>query len=74
MSKFDLTDLGLSSDQSQIYLSLLENGSQTASKLAQTTTIKRTYVYRLCQELQKLNLINFQTQSKTTIFVPLSPN
>lgn len=73
MNNINLSDLGLSSDQSQLYLSLLENGPQTASKLAQTTSVKRTYVYRLCQELRDLNLVNFQTQGKITTFVPTSP-
>ena len=74
MPNLDLADLGLTSDQSAIYLSLLDHGPQTASRLAQTTPVKRTYVYRLAQELEKLNLLTIRTQGQTTTFTPLSPS
>lgn len=69
-----LIEAGLSPEQAEIYTSLLENGPQTAIGLARSTTVKRTYVYRICQELAKLNLANTQTKANTTYFAPLSPH
>ncbi len=69
-----LVNTGLSPDQSEIYLSLIEHGSQTAISLAKTTKVKRTYVYKICQELARQNLIAIEQKGRTTFFNPLSPN
>jgi sugar-specific transcriptional regulator TrmB len=69
-----LINSGLSPEQSEIYLSLIEHGSQTAIGISKTTKVKRTYVYKICQELAHQNLINIEQKSRTTFFTPLSPN
>jgi sugar-specific transcriptional regulator TrmB len=74
MNNQTLINAGLSPEQSEIYLSLLDHGGQTAISLAKTTKVKRTYVYKICQELAQQNLINIQTHGRTTTFYPLSPN
>lgn len=57
MNNQSLINAGLSPEQADIYLSLLDHGPQTAISLAETTKVKRTYVYKICQELahQKSN-------------------
>lgn len=69
-----LINTGLSPEQSEVYLSLIEHGSQTATSLAKTTKVKRTYVYKICQELAHQNLIAVEQKGRTTFFNPLSPN
>jgi len=69
-----LANLGLTPDQASIYLALLNNGPQSASSLAKLSGIKRTYIYYLCQELAKENLVKLTRQGKTSTFAPLSPD
>jgi len=69
-----LTSAGLSKEGSDIYLSLLNSGPQSASGLAKTTSVGRTYVYRICQELEKMNLISIQKHGSSTTFSALSPS
>lgn len=74
MTNQTLINAGFSPEQSEIYLSLLEHGPQTAISLAKTTKVKRTYVYKICQELANQNYIIVEQKGHTTIFSPLSPN
>jgi len=69
-----LENLGLSAEKTTIYLTLLEQGPQTAISLAKLTGIKRTYIYHLCQELVKENLLKLTAKGRTTYFSPLSPD
>lgn len=69
-----LVNTGLSPEQSEIYLSLIDHGPQTAISLAKTTKVKRTYAYKICQELANQNLISIEKKGQTTFFAPLSPN
>ncbi len=73
MNTTTLTEAGLTPEQAEIYTSLLENGPQSAATIAKTTSVKRTYVYRICQELAKLSLATTHTKANTTYFAPLSP-
>ncbi len=69
-----LQQLGLNTEEAQIYASLLENGAQSASKLATTTGIKRTYIYYVSQALVAKGLINQEKRERTTMFSPRSPD
>lgn len=69
-----LTSLGLTPEQVDIYQSLLTNGSQTATKLAKTTKVQRTYIYRVAQELVAKGLVAMDKKDRTTVFVPQSPD
>jgi len=69
-----LLNLGLSPEEAEIYLSLLNNGPQTAIGLGKSTKVKRTYVYRIATDLIKKGLVNQSKRNKTTIFAPLSPD
>jgi len=69
-----LTGVGLSSEQAELYLSLLSHGPQTAAGLAKTTHVQRTYVYRIATELIKLGLASQGKKGRATTFSPLSPD
>ena len=69
-----LINLGLSADEADIYLSLLEHGPQTASKLGKTTKVKRTYVYRIATSLIQKGLVTRTKKDRTTVFAPNSPD
>ena len=69
-----LLSLNLSADQTDIYLSLLRHGRQSAGGLAKTTKVKRTYAYSVCQDLAKLGLIKIGAEGKTTVFTANPPD
>ncbi|MBI2326649.1 hypothetical protein HYU91_04665 [Candidatus Collierbacteria bacterium] len=76
-----LQSLNLSADQTSIYLSLLRHGPQSASQLAKSTNVKRTYVYTVSQELAKLGLVKSSLAGdaspkagKASTFTPNSPD
>jgi HTH-type transcriptional regulator, sugar sensing transcriptional regulator len=52
-----LIDLGLSSYQSKVYLTLLRFGNQTAYAISETVSIARCDAYRVLQQLEKAGLI-----------------
>lgn len=69
-----LHDLGLTSEEIEIYQSLLINGSQPASRLAKTTKVKRTYIYNVVDKLMKRGLVSQSKKYGALYFVPLSPD
>lgn len=69
-----LTSLGLTPEQVDIYQSLLTHGAQTASSLAKTTKVQRTYIYRVAQELVGKGLVAMDKKGQTTLYVPQSPD
>lgn len=74
MEKEVLTKLGLTSEEADIYLSLLNFGSQTAIQISKNTKVKRTYVYKIIQGLILKNLAIKTQKDKTTVFSPLGPD
>lgn len=69
-----LADLGLTSEETEVYGSLLENGPQSASRLSKTTSIKRTYVYDIVDRLVKRGLVLKSRKHGALLFKPLSPD
>ena len=69
-----LQNLGLSEEETEIYLSLLNSSPQSAGQLGKTTKVKRTYVYRITDQLIQKGLIKKSLKGKTTVFTPLSPD
>lgn len=70
----NLQNLGLSADQTAIYLTLLSSGPQSAISLAKLSGIKRTYIYHLCKELEKEGHIKLAQKGRTTYFSAQSPD
>jgi sugar-specific transcriptional regulator TrmB len=69
-----LEQLGLSSKESQIYLSLLEIGSQPVSIIAKKAGINRTTCYVILEELAKKGLITNFIKAKIRYFTAANPN
>lgn len=69
-----LINLGLSNEEAEIYLALLDKGELSAGELAKSTKVKRTYIYSVAAGLIKKGLISQTKKGKATVFVPLSPD
>jgi len=67
-----LVNLGLSKQEAQIYLVLLEEGPQTAKNISKSINIYSPTVYRTARKLEKRNLIAILKTSPRT-FQALSP-
>lgn len=74
MQEETLTNLGLTPEETSVYMSLLENGTQSAIGLGKTSKVKRTYVYKVVQGLIQKGLVSQGKQGRTTVFSPLSPD
>jgi|GEM_PF-4194397 len=60
-----LVQLGFTNQESQLYSLLADYGPQTAPQLSKLSGIGRTYIYKLCQNLEKHNLLRSHKQKKT---------
>lgn len=70
-----LTQLGLDPNQILVYMFLLEHGPSKASAIAKNTPLKRGLVYKILDELIKLEIITKDDQEKAvSVFTPLHPS
>ncbi len=69
-----LKELGLSQEEADIYSTLLDKGSLTATAISKNSKVKRTYVYAVCKSLIKKGLVSQLTEKNVTTFSPLSPD
>ena len=70
-----LAQLGLDSNQILIYTFLLENGPSKASVIAKNTPLKRGLVYKILDELIKMEIITKDDpEGAVSIFTPLHPS
>ncbi len=69
-----LKDIGLTTDEIEIYSSLIRTGPQSAIALSKSTKVKRTYVYAVSESLVKRGLVSKEIKGRTTIFHPRSPD
>ncbi len=70
-----LTQLGLDDNQILIYTYLLKNGASRASTIAKNTPLKRGLVYKILDELVKLQIIEKNNPKGTvSIFTALHPS
>lgn len=60
--------LGLSAEIADIYLALLAYGPQTISELSRRSSVERTRIYRLMDELRASNLVEVEVKYKRSIF------
>ncbi|RJR28546.1 hypothetical protein C4564_04900 [Candidatus Microgenomates bacterium] len=72
--KDTLIKIGLSPEEVELYLSLLEKGAQSAAQLASSTSVKRTYVYRVASSLANKGLVTEAKHGRATVFEPNSPD
>jgi HTH-type transcriptional regulator, sugar sensing transcriptional regulator len=69
-----LSRLGLSPEQAEIYQSLLEKGPQTATSISHNTSVQRTYIYNLTEQLMEKGLVSLEKKGRTTLFKAQSPD
>ena len=69
-----LTKIGLSDEEVEVYLSLLEAGAQSATQLDKNTKVKRTYIYRIAAQLRDKGLVTEKKKGRATLFEPNSPD
>ncbi len=68
-----LQEIGLNEKESKIYLELLKEKSQTASKLAKLTNLNRTTAYLELENLLKLGLANYTIKNSKRYYQPAPP-
>lgn len=78
--KKDLTKIGLTDNEADVYLAVLELGPCTAGPLVKKTELHRMNVYKALRHLEKLNLVSvflrnnrqhFQSTNPESILTPL---
>lgn len=69
-----LQQIGLSPEETEIYLTLLNKGSLSAAQIGSFTKVKRTYVYKIVEGLMQKGLVSQNKESRTTVFAPNSPD
>ncbi|MBW2989318.1 hypothetical protein KY358_03300 [Candidatus Woesearchaeota archaeon] len=69
-----LESLGLSPNESKVYLALLEIGSSTADKISQKSGIHRRTVYDNIEKLLNKGLISYITKANKKYFEAADPN
>ncbi|HSW98955.1 MAG TPA: helix-turn-helix domain-containing protein [Candidatus Saccharimonadales bacterium] len=67
-----LKSLNLSSDEARIYLELLK-GPATHLKLARSTGINRSKVYRVAEQLERRSLVNVRSDDRGTFLIASDP-
>lgn len=68
-----LADIGLSSNEASVYLTLLSLGPTTALKLARGTGIKRSTVYLTLESLKQRGLVALEMHGFKSLFVAENP-
>ena len=69
----NLSRLGLNRDQAKVYTYLLENGASTHLQIARSTSVNRTKVYRIIDDLEKLSLATVNISDEGKKVLPASP-
>ena len=68
-----LKDLGLSENESRVYLAALSLGPSTIARIAQEAETKRTTVYPVIQSLERQGLMNVQVRGFKKLYVAEGP-
>lgn len=69
-----LIELGLTSTESRVYLSMLELGPSSVQNIAKKAAISRTAAYEIIEALQEKGLASTFNQGKKTLFSAEDPN
>lgn len=68
-----LKDLGMSKQEVEIYLSLLENSCALASKISKETNIDRSLVYKLLEKLSKRGIVSYVIKENKRYYRAIKP-
>lgn len=74
MVKDLLKKIGLSETESEVYLSVLEQGKSLPSSVSKRTNIKRPTVYAAAEELVKKGILEKDLSGKSTYYIATSPD
>jgi len=74
MKKNILENIGLSKNESAIYLALLDLGPSSISKISEKTAIHRPLIYKALPELLEKKLVSQTQKGKSIIYVAEPPN
>jgi len=74
MIKDLLEKIGLSETETEVYLSVLEQGKALPSRISKQTNIKRPTVYAAAEELVKKGILEKDLSGKSTYYIASSPN
>lgn len=69
-----LTDLGLSENESKVYLSMLSLGSATIMSISKASGVKRTTVYNILEGLNEKGLSRVDIKGFKKLYVAENPN
>ena len=70
-----LNNLGITEEMKFVYLSMLDIGFSTASKLSEVTGFKKSYTYKILDLLEENKLVKkIKKNRQKTIYYPQSPN
>ncbi len=69
-----LKNIGLTENESKVYLELLKLGEVLASRIAKETNINRSLVYRILESLKEKGLISFVIKENRSYFSAMNPN
>jgi sugar-specific transcriptional regulator TrmB len=68
-----LENAGLNQKQSKIYLAMLEEKETTATKLAQKTSINRSLIYFILEDLSKKGFASYIIRNNIRYYKPIEP-
>src|SRR3989339_2142065 len=75
MNKIELIkNLGLTEKQAKVYLACLQLGASKVGKIQKESGIKRTTLYDVLEDLQKIGLVSYVVKNKTRIYNPENPH
>jgi sugar-specific transcriptional regulator TrmB len=69
-----LLTLGLTTEEIEIYVVLLNSGTLLPSEIASQTNVKRTYVYKICEDLLLKGLVVANNKGAKKAYSPASPD
>ncbi len=69
----DLTRIGLSENESKVYMALLDNGALPVGRIHEETGIDRRNIYDVLNKLISKGLVTFAVENKKRIFQSTSP-
>lgn len=69
-----LQEIGLTKNESEIYLALLKLGTSLVSNVVKETNLNRTYVYDRLDKLIQKGVVSYKIQSGKKYFQAISPN
>jgi len=72
--KKELTDMGLSDKEAQVYLVCLKTGESTANRIAGLCNLPRSTIYDVLEKLKHIGLITSLVKDKKTYFTANNPD